>query len=78
MPAEPAAVRAGCLVISYSALTPGQPEGTSLQDVREQMVAMAREWANEHNLSTEGSLVSVQVCAHARVMVMTFSLLYGL
>lgn len=64
MPAEPPGVRAGCLVVSYSSLTPRQPDGMFLAEMREHVVATAHEWAHEYGLlSTEGELVSVQVRA---------------
>jgi len=61
IPAEPAAVRAGCLVVSYSALSYEQQDNALAQDGLRRVAAIAQEWAEECGLTAEGSLVSVQV-----------------
>ncbi|KAF5835390.1 hypothetical protein DUNSADRAFT_7474 [Dunaliella salina] len=62
MPAESPAMRAGCLVISYGALPNSQ--GSTLQEIKQETVAEAKEWAQEYGLlpPEEEGLLTVQAC----------------
>lgn len=59
MSAEPPAMRAGCLVVSYGALL----EQSSLPDMSKEAVAVGQAWAEEHGLLLgEEDRLTVQVC----------------
>ncbi|KAF5833266.1 hypothetical protein DUNSADRAFT_10466 [Dunaliella salina] len=65
MPAESPAVRAGCLVISYGAMLCSH--GHTLQQMRDELLAVASEWAHEHGLLPSGGekLLTVQACCQS-------------
>ncbi|KAF5843808.1 hypothetical protein DUNSADRAFT_5045 [Dunaliella salina] len=59
MSAEPPAMRAGCLVVSYGALL----EQSSLPDMSKEAVAVGQAWAEEHGLLLgEEDRLTVQAC----------------
>mmetsp|Transcript_24800 Transcript_24800/g.67562 ORF Transcript_24800/g.67562 Transcript_24800/m.67562 type:complete len:1116 (-) Transcript_24800:1623-4970(-) len=65
MPAESPAVRAGCLVVSYGVVPCSQD--CTLQQMRDELVAVAKEWTHKHGLLSSGEegLLNVQACCQS-------------
>ncbi|KAF5839042.1 hypothetical protein DUNSADRAFT_1739, partial [Dunaliella salina] len=59
IPAEPPAVRAGCVVIGFGSVPCSQG---SVEDMKRETGAEAKEWALEHGLLLTDEVLSVQAC----------------